>query len=279
MPRFDCTERCQAPDSFASGVPFLAIPANRNLTLDIESSQSTDHTMQWQFIRFPSETIGFGDLNIVMNGQLIVQQMSTFKGMKYSFEFGSIGMKVSTVTLVVEQTGAMTDNIFKVELAIRNKGKAENGYVIWTKPAKLTKWTDWSSCSVSCQVEGAANGYQVRTRKCLEGFNTDQNCELICPSCDPGNLTEKDQKICPVHAGVIQYCPIQSSWAEWVPWGYCSADCGPSFRRRHRACVDGKYGGSACSNRFDNQEEKCDKKVRLGSLLYQMKWRRTKKYL
>ena len=131
-------------------------------------------------------------------------------------------------------------------------------------PEKFDQWFDLGREIYSIYFQ---RGEPLLTE---EDFNTDQNCELICTSCDLGTLTEKDQKICPVNAGVIQYCPINSSWADWAPWGYCSADCGPSFKRRMRGCVDGKYGGSTCSNRFDIQEEKCDKKVRIGSLFHSM---------
>ena len=44
LPRYDCSERCQAPDAFFSGSPFLSIPSDGKLRV----VPNEPYPIEWQ---------------------------------------------------------------------------------------------------------------------------------------------------------------------------------------------------------------------------------------
>ena len=64
MPSFDCTERCQAPDAFFSGSPYLSNPEGGRLEL----KDNTSHTVEWQIWTSVNKT---DDLNLYINNKSV----------------------------------------------------------------------------------------------------------------------------------------------------------------------------------------------------------------
>ena len=64
IPRYHCTERCQAPNEFYSGSPFLTIPKNGILELKELATQS----VEWQIWTSVNNA---GDLKVFINGKQI----------------------------------------------------------------------------------------------------------------------------------------------------------------------------------------------------------------
>ena len=62
IPRYNCAERCQAPDAFYSGAPFLSIPADGKL--EVKESESKD--IEWQIW---TSVNSIEDLKVTINRQ------------------------------------------------------------------------------------------------------------------------------------------------------------------------------------------------------------------
>ena len=62
IPRYDCSERCQAPDAFYSGAPFLSNPADGKL--EVKESESKD--IEWQIW---TSVNSIEDLKVTINRQ------------------------------------------------------------------------------------------------------------------------------------------------------------------------------------------------------------------
>ena len=143
--------------------------------------------------------------------------------------------------------------------------------------SEWTKWSDFSSCSVSC-----GKGIRKRQRTCkdLQG-KTVQSCsgnstEIItctrgqCPVnggwtswsswsiCDVFNCKRYRKRNCtepkPQFGGAEcqgeatdkmscdpQECVIYSQWGQWGAWSACSKSCGTGYRGRHRKCLWGGF--------------------------------------
>lgn len=82
MPRFDCTERCQAPDAFFSGSPYLSNPEGGRLEL----KEDTSYTVEWQIWTSVNKT---NDLNLLINDKSI-DIMSVQVVLGLTFELKSI---------------------------------------------------------------------------------------------------------------------------------------------------------------------------------------------
>ena len=114
--------------------------------------------------------------------------------------------------------------------------------VLHVMNAKLGEWTAWSSCSISCAVEGSGDfGTRTRSADCIEGINGGKTCS---------NLLGEDALVKTVEencAGIIDYCPVNHRFLPWSPWSECYEPSNPIITQtRSRSCLDGQYGGSAC---------------------------------
>lgn len=64
LPRFNCSERCQAPNAFFSGSPFLSIPTDGKLEL----KESESKEIEWQIW---TDKNSIDDLTFSINGKEI----------------------------------------------------------------------------------------------------------------------------------------------------------------------------------------------------------------
>eukprot|EP00933_Yihiella_yeosuensis_P057696 TRINITY_DN5769_c1_g2_i1.p1 TRINITY_DN5769_c1_g2~~TRINITY_DN5769_c1_g2_i1.p1 ORF type:complete len:1326 (+),score=179.83 TRINITY_DN5769_c1_g2_i1:153-4130(+) len=150
---------------------------------------------------------------------------------------------------------------------------------------KLSDWSSWSKCSVSC-----GNGTKTRKRHvkvpadwggtpCPQNFTDSTVCKLReCPqdglwaawgawskcssSCGNGTMhRSRELRVQPRDGGKeaegessqrracpdLPHCPIDCKWDEWSSWRPCSVTCGEgvNVRTRHRAHYEA-YGGHLC---------------------------------
>eukprot|EP00928_Gymnodinium_smaydae_P006068 TRINITY_DN12111_c0_g2_i2.p1 TRINITY_DN12111_c0_g2~~TRINITY_DN12111_c0_g2_i2.p1 ORF type:complete len:727 (+),score=56.61 TRINITY_DN12111_c0_g2_i2:54-2234(+) len=98
---------------------------------------------------------------------------------------------------------------------------------------KLTEWTPWSSCSVTC-----GSGFMVRSRAidypekgggkpCAGDFNQSRACSR-------------------------QHCPVPCVWATWSTWSSCTASCSGGTMKRTRGYLQPPLYGGACSGTKEN---------------------------
>lgn len=96
---------------------------------------------------------------------------------------------------------------------------------------KLTGWSSWSQCSVSCGL-----GKQERFKNCSR--NGDLGTEFCL-----GPLMQV--KSC------YQNCTVNGGWSEWSNWTACSSSCGSGVQAKFRLCTNPKpqAGGDSCSGK------------------------------
>eukprot|EP00930_Biecheleria_cincta_P035557 TRINITY_DN24452_c0_g3_i1.p1 TRINITY_DN24452_c0_g3~~TRINITY_DN24452_c0_g3_i1.p1 ORF type:complete len:1286 (-),score=145.81 TRINITY_DN24452_c0_g3_i1:109-3966(-) len=98
------------------------------------------------------------------------------------------------------------------------------------------EWSEWTSCSVSC------NG--GITKKVRDHNSSARNGGRPCL----GNNTES--KACGT-----QLCPIDCTYGEWDQWSDCSSTCGVGQRFRTRVRHAEEYGGSPCVKTMEDIED------------------------
>ena len=86
MPRYNCSERCQAPDSFYSGSPYLSFPADGILQL----KEDEERIVEWQIwttneeeknnLRFYINDRIADTTSINVNGLIFTQKNVEFRG-------------------------------------------------------------------------------------------------------------------------------------------------------------------------------------------------------
>ncbi|CAH1773844.1 unnamed protein product [Owenia fusiformis] len=86
------------------------------------------------------------------------------------------------------------------------------------------EWSDWTSCSVTCET-----GYQQRSRGCVDAETGEGRSPLDCYGADV------EYQVC-----TLSKCPY---WEPWSAWDECSSHttCGRGLKSRSRACM---YGGT-----------------------------------
>jgi len=107
---------------------------------------------------------------------------------------------------------------------------------------KLSDWTDWHACDVSC---GA--GKRKRRRVVAEAGNargaecaTDEASRLQTESCN------------------MNGCPIDCKMNDWTQWTDCSMSCGAGITERYRENqVHAEYGGRACHHNTTYEKKYC----------------------
>ncbi|XP_057294746.1 uncharacterized protein LOC130623296 [Hydractinia symbiolongicarpus] len=111
-------------------------------------------------------------------------------------------------------------------------------------PGNLTAWTQWSTCSASCQL-GSTSPTTTRTRLC-QGATLGGNC---------GGAMLNQTENCNFQVG----CP--GNLTQWGPWNPCSSTCqatavNPS-RARIRFCINTSFNGN-CFGASLQQTESCN---------------------
>ena len=262
IPRFYCSERCQAPNAFYSGSPFLSAPPDGKLELkELESKE-----IEWQ-IWTSVDTVD--DLKVFVNQQEIYNtdghdldgMIFTLKKQDVEFFGKFIKIKANvkidsgpnstkwTISVANDKDGEryLKDLIslylpFLCHFKVVNKDVE----VLLQKDAYLDEWSDWSPCTLSCIKEGSESfGTKTRSANCIEGMNGGQTCfDLL------GDASQRKVEIVNC-AGEVPYCAVNHSYLTWTSW----SDCPKCFdqsepanvkRKRTRACVDGRNGGSQC---------------------------------
>ena len=117
---------------------------------------------------------------------------------------------------------------------------------------KLSEWSSWSSCTVTCHTSKEDFGKKTRTRTCTEGINSSKNCSTLL-----GNGMEMD--ICAGDEQFDRRCPIDCKWRQWTSWTACSATCGEGKKTRTRSTIPARYGGKGCQENEETeiQTENC----------------------
>jgi hypothetical protein len=100
---------------------------------------------------------------------------------------------------------------------------------------KVSKWTKWEKCSVTCGV-----GLKTR-RRAIETIS--KHGGYKCP-----NLKETGE--CKVAE-----CPVHCTASAWGMWSSCSKTCGPGKITRKRNIIEKEnYGGKPCGKLFQNSD-------------------------
>ena len=119
IPRYDCTERCQAPDAFYSGSPFLSIPPDGKL----EVKESETKNIEWQIW---TSVNNIDDLKVTINQQEIYNTDEyTIDGMvftmrKQNVEFLGKFLKIKATVKINDKPSATK---WTISVANKKDGK------------------------------------------------------------------------------------------------------------------------------------------------------------
>jgi len=103
---------------------------------------------------------------------------------------------------------------------------------------KWTAWSEWNSCTVSCN-----GGQKTRTRSVEQQAVGDGSpCEGVA-----SDSAECSQR----------HCPIDCQETDWTQWGSCSVSCGHGIADRSRSMNQATYGGASCSSGGSYQTKPC----------------------
>eukprot|EP00931_Biecheleriopsis_adriatica_P032825 TRINITY_DN19103_c0_g4_i1.p1 TRINITY_DN19103_c0_g4~~TRINITY_DN19103_c0_g4_i1.p1 ORF type:complete len:1089 (+),score=182.26 TRINITY_DN19103_c0_g4_i1:89-3355(+) len=101
-------------------------------------------------------------------------------------------------------------------------------------------WTDWSTCSVSCD-----KGIRQRDRPITVQGNSEGK------GCNPQEGTETEE------CGSVA-CVHDCKWSQWTHWGSCSASCAGGVHTRSRSIeVMATHGGKKCQG-SSRDEDVCN---------------------
>lgn len=147
---------------------------------------------------------------------------------KCDAECGQFGKRTRTKTLIIDES--FESDLFCLREIIETRpctGKPCSCVYGVNCTCDLTKWSDWSECSLPC-----GGGQRERTRQYKT--NTAENCP-------PKNLRETQ----PCN---VKCCPIDGRYTPWSQWSTCSVTCGSGIRKRQRTCTDPKpsCNGKSC---------------------------------
>lgn len=111
IPRFQCTERCKAPDSFYSGAPILTHPENG--VIFIENDDDSTKFLEWQIWTSILKT---DDFVIKINEKVIDHnEQGTTDGLTYSKYVQFLGKFMKVVLKVQAESDAVVAK-WKIEL-------------------------------------------------------------------------------------------------------------------------------------------------------------------
>lgn len=102
-------------------------------------------------------------------------------------------------------------------------------------------------------------GIRRRVRNCQNGRNSGYSCRDMATKF---GQSRQERQACAGANGILPtICPVAPVWSHWTAWSMCVPSCGQGLSQRSRTCVDGKYGGEMCSERYDVQRQNCTQKV------------------
>lgn len=110
-------------------------------------------------------------------------------------------------------------------------------------PCKLTEWSEWDPCTVTC-----GGGQQQHTRY-VETYPTNGGAECDDVLIETRGCEEQccDDKL-----------PVDCVWGQWSPWSACSADCDGGERTRQRMLqTPPRNGGEWCDEGSVREVEGC----------------------
>ena len=100
MPTFDCTELCQAPSKFYSGIPWLAKPSDGGTLTLVDSSKVV---IEWQLW---TDALTSENYTVMMNGEELGStgsEVGYFQGIRYKIQERGTN-KVRTIRLMLQAT-------------------------------------------------------------------------------------------------------------------------------------------------------------------------------
>jgi hypothetical protein len=129
---------------------------------------------------------------------------------------------------------------------------------------KVSQWSSWSTCSLSCKAGTSAPGSQHRARQpvdqlpcalttgCHEGWGVGAK---LCAEWDQHEVQD-----CNVHQ-----CPVNCEISQWAGWSQCTKSCGEGETKRTRSITKPLEFGGSCDHHFSETTEcnrhSCDIKL------------------
>ena len=98
LPPFNCSARCQAPDAFFSGAPWLAYPENGILKIRENSPQTFLEWQIWTGLRNNSNLVNY---QLEINGELVKNETEKL-GLQFEIVEKWISDKILSVKLHLE---------------------------------------------------------------------------------------------------------------------------------------------------------------------------------
>jgi len=262
MPKYKCSENCQAPAQFYLGTPWLKaddqIVENGQVNFVIPckiwdgietSGEKNSDQIEWYFNdeQLFSKTTG----KEAYYNQIYLDTL----GFEISPPATSSGSFFAISYLKIRQVdGKKHQGNYRCE---NHKGKDK-----WKLQIPFwSEWGAWSQCSKSCKTYQPLGqpGTQNRTRKC-EGQISELN---TCSSSMGGG---EETRACTGDKGRTDiFCPIPPEISKWSDFGPCSPACGPGNRERSRTCKEGMFNENSISNKcptkdnvlYEKEKEEC----------------------
>ena len=98
LPPFNCSARCQAPDAFFSGAPWLAYPENGILKIRENSPQTFLEWQIWTGLRNNADLVNY---QLEINGELVKNETEKL-GLQFEIVEKWISDKILSVKLHLE---------------------------------------------------------------------------------------------------------------------------------------------------------------------------------
>ena len=114
MPQFDCAARCQAPDAFFSGAPWLSHPENGTLFIHMESNPGLqDSFLEWQIWNGLNSSSENGEnYQISINSQKLPKEVKNgqSQGLKFHYDERWISAKILRIKMFLMLPEPRMDN-------------------------------------------------------------------------------------------------------------------------------------------------------------------------